>query len=130
MEKKDRIVRAIENFVETKNRYLQVILVLTSVTAGAVYGFVPDGVQTILRYTLVLDLFMEVYILQTKDSITQGKLNDLLVSDSIQTGKLRYEKDIDVEKEGFFERAENDFFFRESRRIILCRILKRNLRNY
>lgn len=70
MEKKDRIVRAIENFVETKNRYLQVILVLTSVTAGAVYGFVPDGVQTILRYTLVLDLFMEVYILQTKDSIT------------------------------------------------------------
>lgn len=109
--KNDRIVRLIENFVETKNRYLQVFLILTTVTVGAVYGFVPDGVQTILRYTLILDLFMEIYILQAKDSITQGKLNNLLVSDSIQTGKLRYEKDIDIEKEGFFSRAENDFFF-------------------
>lgn len=109
-DRRNVIIEGIENFIETKNRYIQVILALITVIAGAIYGFAPEDAQTAIRYVLIMDLFVEIYVLQTKDSITQGKLNLLLVDESIRKHSLRFEKDIEIEREGFFIDAKKDFF--------------------
>lgn len=73
--RRDVIISGIENFVEKKNRYIQVILLLVAVITGVAYGYVSEEIQTAIRYTLVMNIFMEVYVLQTKDSIMQKKVN-------------------------------------------------------
>ncbi len=94
--KKDIIIRSIENFIETKNRYIQAILLLIAVISGIAYGFVPLEMQTVIRYTLVINIFMELYVLQTKDSIMQNKMNLLAVDVNAQKGGLRFEEEIDL----------------------------------
>ncbi len=106
--KKDIIIRSIENFIETKNRYIQAILLLIAVISGIAYGFVPLEMQTVIRYTLVINIFMELYVLQTKDSIMQNKMNLLAVDVNAQKGGLRFEEEIDIDN--FFENASADFF--------------------
>lgn len=106
--KRNIIIRSIENFIETKNRYIQVILLLIAVISGTVYGFVPVQVQTIIRYTLVINIFMEVYVLQAKDSIMQNKINLIAVDINAQNGGLRFEEEIKIDN--YFDNANKDFF--------------------
>lgn len=61
-DRRNVIIEGIENFIETKNRYIQVILALITVIAGAIYGFAPEDAQTAIRYVLIMDLFVEIYI--------------------------------------------------------------------
>ncbi len=106
--KGDNVIRNIENFIESKNRYIQVILLLIAAISGVAYDFVPEKVQTIIRYTLVINIFMEIYILQTKDSIMQNKINLIAVDINTKNGGLRFGKDINIDS--FFENATKDFF--------------------
>lgn len=107
-DKRNIVIRSIENFIETKNRYIQVILLLIAVISGTIYGLVPAQVQTIIRYTLVINIFTEVYILQAKDSIMQNKINLIAVDINAQNGGLRFEEDIKIDN--YFENANRDFF--------------------
>ena len=106
--KSDIIIKSIENFIETKNRYIQVILLMIAVILGVMYGFVSEESQTVVRYTLILNVFFEIYVLQTKDSIMQNKMNLIAVDVNAQNGGLRFEKEIKIEK--YFENANRDFF--------------------
>ncbi|MCM1118742.1 MAG: hypothetical protein NC543_05200 [bacterium] len=106
--KRNVIVKSIENFIETKNRYIQVILLLIAIISGVIYGLVPANVQTVVRYTLIINIFMEIYVLQAKDSIMQNKLNLIAVDVNTQNGGLRFEKDIKIDN--YFENAKKDFF--------------------
>lgn len=106
--KRNVIIDNIEAFIEKKNRYIQVVLLFLAVIAGSIYGFVDENLQTIIRYTLVLNIFMEIYILQTKDSIMQKKINWLSVDVTTQNGGLRFEEEIDIGY--FFENAKTMLF--------------------
>lgn len=85
------------------------ILLLFAIVAGVAYGLVPEEMQTVVRYTLILNIFMELYVLQTKDSIMQKKMNWLSVDVTAQNGGLRFEDEIDLEEYNFFENAKSDF---------------------
>lgn len=102
------IIDSIESFIEKKNRYIQIALLLFAITAGVAYGIVPENWQVVILYTLVINVFMELYVLQTKDSILQKKMNWLSVDVTTQNGGLRFEEEIKID--GFFENAKKDFF--------------------
>lgn len=106
--KRNIIIDNIEIFIEKKNRYIQVILLLVAVCLGVAYGLVPEELQSAVRYTLVINIFMELYILQTKDSIMQKKMNWLSVDINAQNGGLRFEDEIEIKE--FFKNLKSDFF--------------------
>ncbi|MBD5542722.1 MAG: hypothetical protein HDR01_00395 [Lachnospiraceae bacterium] len=132
--KRNIVIDNIENFVEKRNRYIQIILLLFAVASGAAYELVPEQMQAAVRYTLVLNIFMELYVLQTKDSIMQKKMNWLSVDVTAQNGGLRFEDEIDIDDYNFFENAKRDFVltgiapnrFMEKYRAKLEMLLKNN----
>lgn len=107
--KRNIVIDSIENFIEKRNRYIQVTLLLFAIGAGVAYGLVSEKTQAVVRYTLILNIFMELYILQTKDSIMQKKMNYLSVDVTAQNGGLRFEDEIKLEDYNFFENAKSDF---------------------
>ncbi|MCM1056614.1 MAG: hypothetical protein NC517_03280 [Firmicutes bacterium] len=132
--KRNVVIDNIERFVEKRNRYIQIVLLLFAVISGAAYGLVPESIQVVVRYTLVLNIFMELYVLQTKDSIMQKKMNWLSVDVTAQNGGLRFEDEIDIDDYNFFENAKKDFVltgiapnrFMEKYRAKLEMLLKNN----
>lgn len=108
VEKKDIIIKSIESFIDKKNSYIQVILLLIAVISGLAYDFVSVEIQTMIRYILSINIFMEIYVIQAKDSITQNKINLIAKDINAKNGGLRFEEDVIIDN--YFENANEDFF--------------------
>lgn len=104
----DIVIKNIEYFIETKNRYIQVILLLFVISSEVAYNFVSEEMQTFVRYTLVLNIFMELFVLQTKDSIMQNKINRIGMDVNTQNGGMRFEEYVNIDN--YFESANKDFY--------------------
>lgn len=97
----------IENFIETKNGMIQMIVLFVTLLLGAMYKLGVASEMAIIIDLLAVIVF-EMIVANIKDSILQRKLNRLGVRIETEDGKLFRISDFNLKS--MFENTKKDFF--------------------